>query len=114
MLEIKNISKIYETVDLKQTALDKVSINFRASEFVAILGPSGSGKTTLLNIIGGLDHYTTGDLEINGGNVTAKASGEAAMYIKGSLAVTGGNVTAENTGKYGIYSKNKIIGYIKI
>lgn len=54
------------------------------------------------------DYSGTGDLEINGGNVTAKASGEAAMYIKGSLAVTGGNVTAENTGKYGIYSKNKV------
>ena len=66
MLEIKNISKIYETVDLKQTALDKVSINFRASEFVSILGPSGSGKTTLLNIIGGLDRYDSGDLIING------------------------------------------------
>ena len=66
MLEINNISKTYETVDLKQTALDKVNINFRESEFVSILGPSGSGKTTLLNIIGGLDRYDSGDLIING------------------------------------------------
>ncbi|MDD6879275.1 MAG: ABC transporter ATP-binding protein/permease [bacterium] len=65
MLEIKNVSKVYETEDLKQIALDKVSINFRECEFTAILGPSGSGKTTLLNIIGGLDHYTSGDLIIN-------------------------------------------------
>lgn len=65
MLEIKNISKIYETDGFKQKALDKVSINFRESEFVSILGPSGSGKTTLLNIIGGLDQYTDGDLIIN-------------------------------------------------
>ncbi|MBQ3142300.1 MAG: ABC transporter ATP-binding protein/permease [Bacilli bacterium] len=66
MLEIKKISKTYETDDLKQTALNNVSINFRESEFVSILGPSGSGKTTLLNIIGGLDKYDTGDLIING------------------------------------------------
>ena len=66
MLEIKNITKIYKTYGLEQKALDKVSINFRKSEFVSILGPSGSGKTTLLNIIGGLDKYTSGDLIING------------------------------------------------
>lgn len=65
MLEIRKISKIYETEDLKQTALNKVSINFRNNEFASILGPSGSGKTTLLNIIGGLDHYDSGDLIIN-------------------------------------------------
>jgi len=65
MLEIKNISKIYETEDLKQTALNKVSVCFRKNEFAAILGPSGSGKTTLLNIIGGLDKYDSGDLIIN-------------------------------------------------
>ena len=65
MLEIKNISKTYRTADLKQTALDDVSLNFRNCEFVSILGPSGSGKTTLLNIIGGLDRYDSGDLIIN-------------------------------------------------
>ena len=65
MLEIKKISKIYQTEGLRQVALDNVSINFRKSEFASILGPSGSGKTTLLNIIGGLDHYDSGDLIIN-------------------------------------------------
>ena len=65
MLEIKKISKVYKTGDFVQKALDKVSINFRKSEFVSILGPSGSGKTTLLNIIGGLDKYDSGDLVIN-------------------------------------------------
>lgn len=66
MLQLRNIRKAYTTGSFTQTALDDVSISFRDSEFVAILGPSGSGKTTLLNIIGGLDHYDTGDLVIDG------------------------------------------------
>jgi len=65
MLQIKKITKVYETDGFKQKALDKVSINFRNNEFASILGPSGSGKTTLLNIIGGLDRYDSGDLVIN-------------------------------------------------
>ena len=65
MLELKKITKIYQTGEFKQIALDKVTINFRNNEFVSILGPSGSGKTTMLNIIGGLDKYTSGDLIIN-------------------------------------------------
>ena len=66
MLQIQGISKQYKTGDFVQRALDNVSLNLRDNEFVAILGPSGSGKTTLLNIIGGLDHYDSGDLVING------------------------------------------------
>ena len=66
MLEIKKVSKVYETAGFKQKALDGVSIKFRENEFVSILGQSGSGKTTLLNIVGGLDQYTKGDLIING------------------------------------------------
>ena len=65
MLEIKNITKVYKTDGFEQKALDNVSVNFRKCEFASILGPSGSGKTTFLNIIGGLDHYTSGDLIIN-------------------------------------------------
>ena len=65
MLEIKNICKTYETEGFKQIALNNITINFRKSEFASILGPSGSGKTTFLNIIGGLDHYDSGDLIIN-------------------------------------------------
>lgn len=65
MLELKKIKKSYKTGNFVQRALNDVSLQFRKNEFVSILGPSGSGKTTLLNIIGGLDHYDTGDLIIN-------------------------------------------------
>ena len=66
MLVLKNIVKDYITGDTTLRAMNNISINFRENEFVSILGPSGCGKTTMLNIIGGLDHYTSGDLIING------------------------------------------------
>ena len=66
MLELRNITKTYDTNGIIQNALQNVSVNFRNCEFASILGQSGSGKTTLLNIIGGLDQYTSGDLIING------------------------------------------------
>ncbi len=64
MLKLVNIKKDYVTSSETVNALRGVSISFRKKEFVSILGPSGCGKTTLLNIIGGLDHYTDGDLVI--------------------------------------------------
>ncbi len=66
MLQLKDVVKKYGSGDNVVTALNGVSITFRENEFVAILGHSGCGKTTMLNIIGGLDHYTSGDLIING------------------------------------------------
>ena len=66
MLELKGITKDYPSGDTVVHALKGISVAFRDREFVSILGQSGCGKTTLLNIIGGLDHYTRGDLIING------------------------------------------------
>ncbi|MDY5578298.1 MAG: ABC transporter ATP-binding protein/permease [Lachnospiraceae bacterium] len=66
MLSLQNIVKEYVSGDTKVQALKGISVDFRESEFVSILGQSGCGKTTTLNIIGGLDHYTSGDLIING------------------------------------------------
>ena len=70
MLELKNIKKNYYVGDTVVNALKGINLSFRNKEFVSILGPSGCGKTTLLNIIGGLDHYTSGDLIID--NISTK------------------------------------------
>ncbi|MCD8286692.1 MAG: ABC transporter ATP-binding protein/permease [Clostridia bacterium] len=64
MLVLKNIYKTYSAAGGEVHALKDINLAFRRNEFVAVLGPSGCGKTTLLNIIGGLDHYTSGDLLI--------------------------------------------------
>ena len=66
MLQLKDITKVYGSGDTAVQALDGVSLAFRHNEFVSILGQSGCGKTTLLNLVGGLDHYDSGDLVING------------------------------------------------
>lgn len=66
MLRLNAITKDYKVADTKVRALKGLDLSFRKNEFVSILGPSGCGKTTLLNIIGGLDHCTSGDLFIGG------------------------------------------------
>ena len=66
MLTLRQITKTYSTGRMQVEALKGIDLEFRQSEFAAILGPSGCGKTTLLNLIGGLDQYTTGDLIIRG------------------------------------------------
>ncbi len=66
MLKLIDVKKDYVTGGSTVHALRGVSLAFRANEFVSILGASGCGKTTMLNIIGGLDHYTSGDLVISG------------------------------------------------
>lgn len=80
MLKLNKIRKTYKTGNFVQTALDDVSICFRDNEFAAILGPSGSGKTTMLNIIGGLDHYDSGDLVIDGISTKEYASKDWDTY----------------------------------
>ena len=63
--QTQDIKRDYTVGDSTVHALKGVNLEFRETEFVAILGHSGCGKTTLLNIIGGLDQYTSGDLIIN-------------------------------------------------
>ena len=75
VIEIRNLSKIYNSSEVKVTAVNEVSLNFSEGEFTAIVGPSGSGKTTLLNLIGGLDTASSGEIKVAGTNLnTLKAS----------------------------------------
>ena len=66
VLEIKNVSKIYNETEVQVNAVNGVTLDFQEAEFAAIVGPSGSGKTTLLNLIGGLDNPTSGEIIIDG------------------------------------------------
>ena len=66
MLKLVSVHKDYHVGDTVTQALTDINLEFRTNEFVSVLGQSGCGKTTLLNLIGGLDHYTSGDLFING------------------------------------------------
>ena len=66
MLELRNLSKIYQTKTRRVAALDGVSFTLPEKGFVFILGRSGSGKTTMLNMLGGLDAPTEGELIVDG------------------------------------------------
>ncbi|MBR5439029.1 MAG: ABC transporter ATP-binding protein/permease [Clostridia bacterium] len=85
MLILNNIVKDYYAGGEVVHALKGVSINFRKSEFVAVLGPSGCGKTTLLNIVGGLDKYTSGDLIIDGVSTKKYGDREWDLYRNQSI-----------------------------
>lgn len=85
MLQLKNITKSYTTGNFTQVALNNINLNFRKSEFVSILGQSGSGKTTCLNVIGGLDHYDSGDLIINGKSTKNFKDSEWDAYRNNSI-----------------------------
>ena len=76
ILEIKNVSKIYNESEIHVNAINGVTLDFQEAEFAAIVGPSGSGKTTLLNLIGGLDDPTTGEIIIDGTDLSKLKSSE--------------------------------------
>ena len=80
MLKLTEIVKDYRAGDNIVRALDGISVEFRKSEFVSVLGASGCGKTTLLNIIGGLDRYTSGQLNIEGQNTDTFKSVDWDLY----------------------------------
>lgn len=78
MIHISNLSKIYRTGDVETKALDDVSFDVKAGEFVAIMGPSGSGKSTLMHMIGALDTPTSGEYILDGENVSKLTDDELA------------------------------------
>ena len=70
IVELKNLSKIYNTGEKEFKALDNIDLSIEKGEFVAILGPSGAGKSTLLNLIGGMDTPTSGSIKIDGEEIS--------------------------------------------
>ena len=78
MIEVKNITKIFNLGNVQVTALSDVSISAETGEFLAIAGPSGSGKTTLLNLIGCIDKANKGYIEIDGQDVSQMSSNQLA------------------------------------
>ncbi len=76
VIKTQNLSKIYKQGEIEVRALNNVSCNFRQGEFTAIVGPSGSGKTTFLNILGGLDKPDSGNVNIEGTDITKLKSGK--------------------------------------
>ena len=70
IVELKNLSKIYNTGEKEFKALDNIDLSIKKGEFVVILGPSGAGKSTLLNLIGGMDTPTMGSIKIDGEEIS--------------------------------------------
>jgi putative ABC transport system ATP-binding protein len=66
VVEINNVTKTYNETEVQVNAVNGVTLGFDEAEFTAIVGPSGSGKTTLLNLIGGLDTPTSGEIIVDG------------------------------------------------
>ncbi len=66
IIKMENIAKLYKSGQIQVQALKNVSFSIKEKEFVSIMGPSGSGKSTLLNVIGCLDHATSGTYELSG------------------------------------------------
>jgi putative ABC transport system ATP-binding protein len=74
VISTKDLHKVYSETKIPVNALNGISLSIEEAEFTAIVGPSGSGKTTLLNMLGGLDMPTSGEVHINGTNITGLPS----------------------------------------
>jgi putative ABC transport system ATP-binding protein len=86
MLEIKNISKVYGQGTAKVVALNNVSLRVNEGDFIAVMGPSGSGKSTLLNIIGGLDHISSGEVILDGERIDSLDENALVDIRRGKIA----------------------------
>ena len=80
MIEVKGVSKVYKMGKEQVIALNNVSLDIKKGEFVAIIGPSGSGKSTLMHIVGGLDTPTTGNVFIEGSDISKLKDKQLSTY----------------------------------
>jgi putative ABC transport system ATP-binding protein len=87
ILEARNVSKVYQMGTTSVTALDDVSLAVQEGDFVSIQGTSGSGKSTLLNMVGGLDHPTTGEVLFNSKALATSRKKEMARYRRYSVGM---------------------------
>jgi putative ABC transport system ATP-binding protein len=87
ILEAREVSKVYQMGATNVAALDRVSLSVKAGEFVAIQGTSGSGKSTLLNMLGGLDHPTSGDVFFASKLLAPLSKKEMARYRRFSVGM---------------------------
>lgn len=87
VLEVKEVTKRYGQGESEVTALDHVSFSVERGEFVAIIGASGSGKSTLMNMIGGIDHPTSGSVIIDGNDISKMNEDELAIFRRRNLGI---------------------------
>ena len=87
VLEVKELTKKYGKGESEVIALDHVSFSVERGEFVAIIGASGSGKSTLMNMIGGIDHPTSGSIIIDGNEIQAMSEDELAIFRRRNLGI---------------------------
>ena len=80
IVEIRELSKVYSQGEIQVTALNRVSLEIQAGEFLGLMGPSGSGKSTLLHIIAGIDRPTSGQCIVQGIDVTRLTESELADW----------------------------------
>jgi putative ABC transport system ATP-binding protein len=79
-IEFKDVRKIYKTGSVNVTALDGCSFSVDKGELCVIVGQSGAGKTTLLNILGGMDRLTTGEVYLDGKEISKLSANELALF----------------------------------
>lgn len=80
IVELKNVTKSYRVGDTSFKALDGIDLKIKKGQFVVVLGPSGAGKSTLLNLIGGMDIPTSGDVIIDGENISKYNEDKLSIY----------------------------------
>ena len=80
LVELKGVSRIYTSGDHELKALDDINLSLDKGKFIVILGQSGAGKSTLLNLLGGLDSPTSGQIIVDGKDISTLTSDELAAY----------------------------------